>query len=81
MPYEPTEEDKQWAMHVVTMVKDGGVLVYRDTGMSFTVNHKTKTLTLVNDELVAILGLSQQFVRTFYVFNAIGWRVNLPPTN
>lgn len=81
MPYKPTEEDKAWARNVLSKIKDHGIISYKDSGLSFLINKAEKELVLINNDSLMYHGLTQQFIRTYYVFRAIGWDVKLPPTN
>lgn len=81
MPYRPTEKDKEWARSVLSKIRNHGILTYRDTGLSFIVDKNKKTLTLTHNDSLLYLGLTQQFIRSYYVFQAIGYEVLLPYSN
>lgn len=75
--YIPSDIDKLWLRNVLQITANGGVLAYPSTGLIYKINHKDKTLTLVNKEILEIEDSAVLHRRTIKVAEAIGYMVEV----
>lgn len=75
MPYEPSQQDIEWASRVLAAISNGGILVYPSTGLVYKVDHDRQVITLTNTDR---LNYFESFVvheQTKEVLAVIGWGV------
>lgn len=70
--YEPTAFDAIWLSTVLSLLADGGVLVYPSTDLMYTIDKPNATLTL---EMPLHDGNRETHERTIEVARSIGWKV------
>lgn len=72
--YTPEPQDIKWARRVLSLLNEGGILVYPQTKAIYKVSHKDKTLILQNEE---ILDTNDAYIhyRGIQVFDKIGYRM------
>lgn len=75
--YEPTATDVAWVRWVLRVVTDGGVLVFPGTRLIFSVSHQTKSLTLINPEVLEDKESAETYAMTQTVFNKEGYIVTV----
>jgi hypothetical protein len=74
--YTPTEEDVEWARHLVSTIRHLGTAVFPQAGLVYMVDHHQHMLTLQNPERLDLYGSLVTHVQTVAVFDKIGYTVN-----
>lgn len=78
--YKPRPIDIDWAKTMIAQIKDGGILAYPATALIYRLHKDTKSLELLNTEILTEAGLendhsTETHRRTVLVFKEIGWKV------
>jgi hypothetical protein len=77
--YIPRPDDIAWALQMLALLKDGGLLIFPTTRLTYEVSHTSKTLTLVNPVVLYDDADSNYNTtvhrRTIAVFRAVGYQV------
>lgn len=74
--YEPNQFDIAWMKNMIAMICDGGTLAYPDAALVFAVNKKTKSLVLLNPEVLIFDDSLETYKRTKKVCATFHWNVN-----
>lgn len=76
--YIPENGDITWAIQMMALVMESGVLGFPSSGLIYRVSHFRKKLTLLNpDQLINPASLVTH-LRTVVVFKEIGYAVTSP---
>lgn len=75
MSYEPRPVDIQWARDMVYRLKDGGMMGYPATRLSYQVNKTDKVITLVNPDQLKDPESLDIHLKTIDTFKVIGYTV------
>lgn len=73
--YDPTGDDVQFARDMVGIIADGGIWVWKATGMRYQFFHKVKVMELLNPELLADPEIALKHHKTIVTWSYIDWKV------
>jgi len=76
--YKPTEEDITWAIQMMALVMESGILAFPSSGLIYRVSHFRKKLMLVNPMQLVNPASLVTHLRTRVVFKEIGYDVIEP---
>ena len=74
--YSPTQVDVEWTRSAISMITDGGMLVFPTANLHYKVDHKNKALTLTNVDQLLIFDSFVVHLQTIATFRLIGYTVN-----
>ena len=75
--YKPVPKDLDWAKQMLDALRDGGVLTFPASQLTYHVDHEHKALTLQNlDQTVLSFDSFVVHEQTKIVFARIGYSVN-----
>lgn len=73
--FSPTSNDVQFARDMINIVKDGGIWVWKDTGLRYQFHHQVKVMELLNPELLKNPKIAEEHNKTVVTWEYVNWKV------
>lgn len=73
--FNPTSNDVQFARDMVSIIADGGIWVWKATGLRYQFFHKVKVIQLLNPEILTDPRIAEEHHKTVVTWSYIEWKV------
>jgi hypothetical protein len=79
--YQPRQLDVEWARSAVSLITDGGLLIFPQANLRYRVDHQHKVLTLINIDQLRMFDSFITHLQTISTFSVIDYAVIELKTN